>query len=93
MPEQVQLQDDPTPETPEAVALPSESRPDLPADEALALIVAGKPLENVRVRRLKLRGEFVGPVLFRNCTLIQPELAGGVINGGHEADIDTIMAG
>src|SRR5205823_928055 len=37
---------------------------------------AGKPVEGVRVRKLKLRGEFPGPVVFRNCTLIQPEVGG-----------------
>jgi hypothetical protein len=81
MPEQAQLQEDPTPETPEAAHVPAESRPDLPAAEALALLAEGKPVENVRVRRLKIKGEFAGPVLFRNCTLVQPELAGGTIKG------------
>lgn len=80
MPEHLQL-DDPTPDTPEAVALPSEARPDLSPADALALLAAGKPVENVRVRRLKLRGEFAGPVLFRNCTLIQPEFGAATIKG------------
>jgi hypothetical protein len=55
---------------------PRDGRPELPAAEALALLRAGKPVEGVRVRRLKLRGEFPGPVVFRNCTLVQPEVAG-----------------
>ena len=58
-----------------------DPRGDMPAAEALALVLAGKPVENVRVRRLKLRGEFAGPVLFKNCTLVQPEFGAATFKG------------
>ncbi|HVL13805.1 MAG TPA: hypothetical protein VM529_14650 [Gemmata sp.] len=58
-----------------------DARPDLSAADALALIAAGKPVENVRVRRLRLRGEFDGAVLFRHCTLVQPEIGPATFKG------------
>ncbi|MDB5312740.1 MAG: hypothetical protein JWO38_6942, partial [Gemmataceae bacterium] len=68
-------QADPTPEIAhdQTEPGPAESRPEMPAHEALARIAEGKPVEGVRVRKLRLRGEFGGPVVFKNCVLTQPE--------------------
>ncbi len=49
---------------------------ELTPQEVLDLLAAGKPVVNARVRRLKLRGEFAGPVHFRHCVLTQPEFNG-----------------
>jgi hypothetical protein len=71
---ETQQQDDPTPEVHSPAPAPhGEARPELPAAEALALLAAGKPVEGVRVRRLKLKGEFATTVVFKNCVLVQPE--------------------
>lgn len=43
---------------------------DMPPDQALALLREGKPVENARIKRLKLRGEFDKPIRFHNCTLV-----------------------
>ena len=48
----------------------------IPAAEALELIRDGKPVENVRVERLRFRGTFEKPVVFRNCVLAQPQFDG-----------------
>jgi hypothetical protein len=50
----------------------SRQREELPPAEALARLRAGKALENVRVERLVLRGEFPLPVTLKNCTLVRP---------------------
>lgn len=67
-------------EVPIALTAPAEepapARPDLAPEDALELLRAGKTVENVRVRRLKLRGEFAQPVRFRNCVLTQCEFLG-----------------
>ncbi len=52
----------------------ADARPEMLAADALALLAEGKPVEGVRIRRLKLRGEFAHPVLFKNCTLFQAEI-------------------
>lgn len=75
--------DDPTPE----VHAPAEhrgshdSRPEMPPGEALSLVMAGKPIENVRIRKLKLRGEFANSVTFKNCTLVQAEFGAATFKG------------
>lgn len=51
----------------------AEGRPDMTPQEALARLAEGKPVVGVRVRRLKLRGEFANPVVFKNCLLVQAE--------------------
>lgn len=75
MREPAEPQDEASRESPSREPAPSrsESRQDLTAAEALILIAAGKPLEHARIRRLRLKGEFTEPVVFRNCTLIQLE--------------------
>lgn len=75
MSDDVATTDDPTPE----VHAPgrnghADTRPEMSPADVLALIAAGKPVENVRVRRLKLRGEFPAAVAFKNCTLVQLEV-------------------
>ncbi len=55
-----------------------DARPEMAPAEALARLAEGKPVENVRIRRLTLKGEFDKPVLFKNCILTQPEFAGGI---------------
>src|SRR4051812_18688548 len=57
----------------EISAVEVKARTGLTADEALALLRAGKPLEGVRVERLKLRGEFPLPITIKNCTLVRPD--------------------
>jgi hypothetical protein len=63
----------------DATTEPTDRRT-LPADEALALLQAGKPLENVRVDRLVLRGEFALPVRAKNCTFVRPVFERGVFH-------------
>jgi hypothetical protein len=55
---------------------PAPAKADLAPDQALELIRAGKPVENARVKRLKLRDDFEQPVRFRNCVLVQCEFDG-----------------
>ena len=55
---------------------PAPAKADLAPDQALELIRAGKAVENARVKRLKLRGDFDQPVRFRNCVLVQCEFDG-----------------
>ncbi|HVK15836.1 MAG TPA: hypothetical protein VM533_02745 [Fimbriiglobus sp.] len=57
---------------------PSPAKSDLAPDQALELVRAGKVVENARVKRLKLRGDFEQPVRFRNCVLVQCEFDGAV---------------
>ncbi len=59
--------------SPEAGGDGGTGRKELTAAEVLELIRAGKDVYNVRVHRLAFRGEFPGPVRFKNCTLIQPQ--------------------
>ncbi len=59
---------------------PAEARPEMSPQDVLARLAEGKPIEGVRVRRLKLRGEFTYPVVFKNCTLIQPEFGAAVFH-------------
>jgi len=75
--------DDPTPEVHASAGhnAASDSRPEMPTQEVLSLILAGKPVENVRVRRLKLKGEFPTTVAFKNCTLVQLELGVATFKG------------
>jgi hypothetical protein len=82
MPDDVQLQDDPAPDTHDDAADGGDGgrRELLPAD-VLALIAAGKPVYGARICRLKLRGEFAGPVVFRNCVLVQPEFGPATVRG------------
>ncbi|MBA4062735.1 MAG: hypothetical protein C0501_03340 [Isosphaera sp.] len=87
MPDDVQLQDDPTPDAPDAADDGDGGRRELSAADALALIAAGKPVVGARVCRLKLRGEFAGPVVFRNCVLVQPDIGGATFRG------DLVFAG
>lgn len=54
----------------------ASGRPEMSTQEALERLHAGLPLENVRIRRLKLRGTFEKPVVIRNCHLVQPEFNG-----------------
>ncbi|WP_439630092.1 hypothetical protein [Gemmata sp.] len=82
MSDDVATTDDPTPE----VHAPgrnghADTRPEATTADVLALIAAGKPVENVRVRRLKLRGEFATAVTFKNCTLVQPEFGAATFKG------------
>ncbi len=79
MSDPMQLQDDAAPET-DGRAL-GDPRAEITPAEALERLAAGKPIENVRIRRLKLRGEFASPILFRNCTLVQLEFGGTKFNG------------
>ena len=51
----------------------ARARTSMAPDEALALLRAGKPLDGVRVERLKLRGDFPLPVAIKNCTLVRPD--------------------
>jgi hypothetical protein len=74
-------QDDPTPEVPVAVPGHSEARLEMPAAEALARIAEGKPVEGVRIRKLKLKGEFATAVVFKNCILMQPEFGTATFKG------------
>ncbi len=60
---------------------PADSRPDMPVQDVLARIAEGKPVEGVRVRRLKLRGEFALPAVFKNCILVQPEFGAATFKG------------
>lgn len=64
-----------------------EKRPDMTPAEVLARLADGKPVEGVRVRRLKLRGEFPHPVTFKNCVLVQPEFGTATFKG------DLVLAG
>lgn len=48
-------------------------RKELTVAEVLELVRAGKDVTNARVCRLAFRGEFAGPVRFKNCTLVQPQ--------------------
>ena len=66
---------------PEEVVRSPEARPELTPEEALARIAEGKPVEGVRIKRLKLRGEFAGPVVFKNCTLVRPEFGAATFKG------------
>ncbi|VTR98119.1 hypothetical protein [Tuwongella immobilis] len=47
----------------------SKSRNELPAHEVLEKIRNGETISNVRINRLRLRGEFTTPVRFKNCTV------------------------
>lgn len=73
--------DDPTPEVHGAAPDSRPDRPDMHPSDALALIAAGKPVDGVRVRRLRLRGEFPGTVAFKNCVLVQPEFGAATVKG------------
>ena len=82
MSDEVATTDDPTPE----VHAPgrnghADTRPEATTADVLALVAAGKPVENVRVRRLKLKGEFATAVTFKNCTLVQPEFGAATFKG------------
>jgi len=48
-------------------------RSEMPWQEAVALLIAGKEVVGVRIRRLRLSGDVTYPVRFRNCVLSQPE--------------------
>jgi hypothetical protein len=54
----------------------AEKKTPMPAEEALERIRAGKPVENARVERLRLRGSFEQPVVFKDCVLVQPRFDG-----------------
>ncbi|MCE9567219.1 MAG: pentapeptide repeat-containing protein [Planctomycetes bacterium] len=78
-----QSSDDPTPEVHASASHhgPGDTRPEMPASDVYELIKAGKPVENVRVRRLKLKGEFPATVTFKNCVLSQMEVGAATFRG------------
>lgn len=49
------------------------TRVSMTADAALELLRLGKPVENAKIDRLQLRGEFTHPVTLKNCLLIRPK--------------------
>lgn len=64
---------------PEAVArdtTDATGRSEMSVEEAIERCQAGQPIENVRIRRLKLRGRFEKQVRFKNCVLVQPDFDG-----------------
>ncbi len=48
----------------------------LPADEALERLRRGEVLQNVRIERLRFRGDFALPVKMRNVLLVRPQFEG-----------------
>lgn len=69
-------------DSPDAAPEPLDAaKPELAPAEVLELLRQGKAVENVRVRRLRLKGEFEQPVVFRNCALIQLEVGGATFKG------------
>lgn len=57
-------------------------RPEMPWQEALALLIAGKEVVGVKIRRIVFSGEITYAVNFRNCVLIQPEFRKCVFKEG-----------
>jgi hypothetical protein len=71
------MSDEPIPVVEATDTVPSTEsgvRKEVPAAEALEQLKAGLPLENVRIRRLRLHGTFEKPVQICHCQLIQPEI-------------------
>ncbi len=58
------------------------ARAEMGAAEALAILLAGKELAGVRVRRLVFKGEFALPVRVTNCTLVAPQFHGATFREG-----------
>ena len=42
---------------------------ELTAEQVFALLAEGKPVENARIKRLRLRGAFDKPIVFRHCAI------------------------
>ena len=44
---------------------------ELTAEQVFALLAEGKPVENARIKKLRFRGEFDKPIVFRHCAIAQ----------------------
>lgn len=54
----------------------ADAAPEMSASDAVRLIREGKPIQNVLIRGLRLRGEFELPVEFKHVTLLRPNIDG-----------------